>query len=106
MGQSPSDAEQRDLSIGRGKVISPESPVLLQLRSLSVQIHKEQKEIFRSEPSKQQLVCSFLLRNPKEKWMTNRISPAANLKSGILLPPARRPRERSSPNVETSGRSA
>lgn len=31
MGQSLADAEQRDLSIGRGKVISPESPVLLQL---------------------------------------------------------------------------
>lgn len=31
MGQSPADAEQRDLSIGRGKVISPEGPVLLQL---------------------------------------------------------------------------
>lgn len=84
MGQGLSDSEQRDLSIDRGKVISPERPVLLQLWSLSVQIDKEQKEIFRSEPSKKQLVCSFLLCNPSEKLMTNRISPPANLKSGYL----------------------
>lgn len=64
----------------QGKVISPERPVLLQLWSLSVQRDKEQKEIFRSKPSKKQL----LLCNPEEKLMTNRISPPANLKSGVL----------------------
>lgn len=76
----------------RGKVISPESPVLRQLWSLSVQIDKEQKEIFRSEPSKQQLVSRFLLRNPKEKLMTNKTSPAAHLQSGIRLPSKQQPR--------------
>lgn len=54
-----------DLIIGQGKVISPEGPVLLQLWSLSVQIDKEQKEIFRSELISSSLSAVFCSVTPK-----------------------------------------
>lgn len=49
-----------------------------------------------------QLVRSFLLRNPRPKWVTNRISCAANSNPGILLPSSSQPRSNGLWNVETA----